>query len=260
MAGLGMQILPAIDILGGRVVRLARGDYEKVTVYHEDPIRQAQEFKAQGATWIHMVDLDGARTGEPINHRLIHQIIRSTGLMVEVGGGVRSIETIDTLAKAGASRIVIGTKLITDPDFAQQAVSLFGDLICAGVDARDGSVAIAGWREDTSVPAIVLIKELFSWGIRHLVYTDISKDGMQTGIDVEVYRKVAQAAGFPVIASGGISSLNDLRLLQDLGDEIVEGAIVGRAIYEGVFTVTEALVITQQHDQKCTNEGKLNES
>ena len=240
-----MQILPAIDILGGRVVRLARGDYDKVTVYHKDPIRQAQKFQEQGATWIHIVDLDGARTGEPENHALIREIIRSTGLLVEVGGGVRSLETIDKLVNAGASRIVIGTKLVTDQDFALRAVRLYGDLICAGVDARGGLVAIAGWRENTAIPATELITEIQAWGIRHLVYTDISKDGMQTGIDADTYRKVARTAGFAVIASGGISSLKDLQALKDLGDEVVEGAIVGRAIYEGVFTVKDALAITR---------------
>jgi len=236
-----MQILPAIDILGGKAVRLARGDYEKVTIYHENPVEQALIFEAQGAAWLHVVDLDGARTGKPVNHDLISEIIRSTALKVEVGGGIRTLDSIEKLAKLGVSRVVIGTRLITDPGFAQSAVGSFGDLICAGVDAREGYVSIKGWREDTTRKANELVADLSLWGIRHLVYTDISRDGMQTGIDTAAYEGIAETAGFAVIASGGISSLEDLRRLHDLGDSVIEGAIIGRAIYEGAFTVSEAL-------------------
>jgi len=243
-----MLILPAIDILESKVVRLARGDYGKVTIYHDDPVEQARSFEAEGATWIHMVDLDGARTGNPTNHGIIREIIRSTNLKVEVGGGVRSLETINRLATAGASRIVIGTKLITDPLFAQEAVARFDDLICAGVDARKGLVSIEGWNKDTTTTAVELVEVLRSWGVRHLVYTDISRDGMQTGIDADAYQSIAEAAGFAVIASGGISNLEDLRILMDLGDDIVEGAIVGRAIYEGVFSVAQAMALRNRQD------------
>ena len=236
-----MQILPAIDILGGKVVRLSRGDYEAVTVYNESPLEQALEFEKQGASWVHIVDLDGARVGEPINHGIIREIAGSTKLKVEVGGGVRCLKTIEELLCAGASRAVIGTKLITDPGFAHEAIAGFGDTICAGIDARDGFVAIEGWLGKTATPAIELVQELKSWGIRHLVYTDIVRDGMQTGIDTAAYEGVAREAGFPVIASGGISSLEDLHALRRLGDEIIEGVIIGRAIYEGNFTVSEAL-------------------
>ena len=238
-----MEILPAIDILGGKVVRLAQGDYAAVTVYNQDPVAQALAFKEQGATWLHMVDLDGARDGRPQNHGIISSIICETGLKIELGGGVRSLETIETLAHVGVSRVVIGTKLITDPGFAQKAVELFGDLLCAGIDARMGQVSIAGWREDTDIKAVDLVHTLHEWGINHLVYTDISRDGMQTGIDEGLYAEIARSAGFAVIASGGISSLDDLQRLKALGDELVEGAIVGRAIYEGAFTVAEAVAL-----------------
>ena len=236
-----MLIFPAIDILDGKAVRLARGDYNAVTVYNDDPLKQARVFEEQGAEWIHMVDLDGARSGIPQNHALIRAIIEATSLKVEVGGGVRSLETIEQLALAGASRIVIGTKLVTDPGFAREAVRCFGGLICAGVDARDGFVAIEGWREGTEVPAVALVGELRSWGVRHLVYTDISRDGMQTGIDPLAYKRIAESAGFAVTASGGISILDDLRALDGLGEDVVESAIVGRALYEGSFTVAEAI-------------------
>ncbi|MDR3037457.1 MAG: 1-(5-phosphoribosyl)-5-[(5-phosphoribosylamino)methylideneamino]imidazole-4-carboxamide isomerase [Coriobacteriales bacterium] len=238
-----MQLLPAIDLLDGKAVRLARGDYDAVTVYNADPVAQARLFADAGAAWIHVVDLDGARTGTPVNSALIERIIDATGLKIEVGGGVRSIQTIEQLAKAGASRVVLGTRLVCDPAFAREAVARFGELICAGVDARAGEVAIEGWREGSGVAVSELVCELKSWGIRHLVYTDIARDGMQTGIDVVAYERIARIAGFAVTASGGISSLDDLRALAALGDGVVEGAIAGRALYEAAFTVQEALAV-----------------
>lgn len=241
-----MILLPAIDILGGKAVRLAQGSYDAVTVYNEDPAAQALEFKKQGATWVHIVDLDGARTGVPANIETIERIIRTTGLRVEVGGGVRSLETIERLAQAGAARIVLGTKLVTDPDLVREACRRFGGLIVAGVDARDGEVAIEGWREGAGVPAAELVKELKSLGVFHLVYTDIARDGMQTGIDAAAYAAISKSAGFPVTASGGISSLEDLCALARLGTRTVDGAIAGRAIYEGSFTVAEAVALLKK--------------
>ena len=237
-----MYLLPAIDLLDGKVVRLAKGDYNRVTVYNNDPVAQALSFAEQGATWIHIVDLDGARFGVPKHTKTIADIIAATGLCLEVGGGVRGFDAIEQLLKAGASRVILGTKLIADPAFAQEAVALFGeDAVCAGVDARDGEVAIEGWRAGAGVSAIELVGTLASWGIRHLVYTDINRDGMQTGIDAKAYAVIARAAGFPVIASGGISSLDDLRALAALPEGLVEGIIVGRALYEGSFCVADAM-------------------
>ena len=236
-----MEIFPAIDILGGKVVRLARGDYDAVTFYNDDPVQQARFFEQQGATWVHLVDLDGARSGTPVNHEIVRRIIEATNLKVEVGGGVRSLETIENLVESGASRIVIGTKLITDPEFTQEAISIFGDIICAGVDANKGSVAIEGWRKGTSTSSKEIISQLRVWEVKHLVYTDINRDGMQTGIDAENYRQIAHLAGFPVTASGGIHNLDDLRDLKGLGDGIIEAAIIGRALYEGNFSLAEAI-------------------
>jgi phosphoribosylformimino-5-aminoimidazole carboxamide ribotide isomerase len=238
---MAVHLLFAIDLLGGRVVRLARGAFDAVTVYNEDPVAQARAFQDEGAQWLHIVDLDGARTGLPTNTAVIEAIIKTNGLKVEVGGGVRSLETLERLVQAGASRVVLGTRLITNPDFAQEAVARYGDIICAGVDARSGEVAIEGWREGAGIAATELVKTLKDWGIRHLVYTDIARDGMQTGIDAEVYRQMARCAGFSVTASGGVSTLDDIRALATLGDEVVEGAIIGRAIYEGNFSVAEAI-------------------
>lgn len=240
-----MIFFPAIDILGGKAVRLAKGDYDAVTVYNDDPVAQAHLFAEQGATWIHLVDLDGARQGVPVNASLIERIVTQVGIKVEVGGGVRSLETIERLVGLGAARVIVGTKLAKDPAFIASAVAAFGPHLVAGVDARGGEVAIEGWREGVGIPAEELIAELSGRGIRHLVYTDIARDGMQTGVDAETYRRIAHIAGFPVIASGGVGTLEDLCALAALGPDVVEGAITGRALYEGSFTVAEGVIAVQ---------------
>jgi phosphoribosylformimino-5-aminoimidazole carboxamide ribotide isomerase len=241
-----MIVLPAIDILGGKAVRLAQGDYDRVTVYNDDPLDQAAQFAALGASWVHVVDLDGARDGVPANIAVVERIAHESGLRVEVGGGIRDLETIERLVTAGARRCVIGTKLVTDRAFVREAVVSYGDMIVAGVDARDGYVAIDGWREGTRTPAAELVAELAGLGIRHLVYTDISRDGMQTGVNIEAYRTIAATAGFPVVASGGVATLEDVRALAALGDGVIEGAITGRAIYEGAFALQDALAIAEE--------------
>lgn len=236
-----MIVFPAIDILGGRAVRLSQGDYARVTVYNEDPVAQALIFAEQGAEWLHVVDLDGARNGIPGNIALIERIVADVGLPVQTGGGIRSLDTMRRLADAGVARMVLGTKLATDRTFVAAAVAEFGAAITAGIDARDGMVAIEGWREGTATPASELVRELAAIGIRHLVYTDISRDGMQTGVNVDAYEAIAEEAGFPVIASGGISSLEDLSALAALGPDTIEGAITGRALYEGAFKLKHAI-------------------
>lgn len=236
-----MIVFPAIDILDGRAVRLAQGDYDRVTVYNEDPLAQARDFAEQGAEWVHVVDLNGARDGVPSNIRVIERIAHESGLRVEVGGGIRTLDTMVRLVGAGAERCVLGTKLVTDPDFVREAVDAFGERVVAGVDARDGMVAIAGWREGTATPADELVGELAKLGVRHLVYTDISRDGMQVGVNADAYARIAATAGFPVVASGGVSALEDVRALAALGDSVIEGVIAGRALYEGSFMLPDAL-------------------
>ena len=241
-----MIVFPAIDILGGRAVRLAQGDYDRVTVYNEDPLAQALQFAEAGAEWVHVVDLDGARSGVPENIGVIERIAHESGLRVEVGGGIRNMDTLTRLVGAGAERCVLGTKLVTDPDFVREAVARCGEpCVIAGIDARDGMVAVEGWREGTSTSADELVSELTSLGVRHLVYTDISRDGMQTGINAPAYAHIAQTAGFPVVVSGGVSTLGDISACMTLGDGVVEGVIAGRAIYEGAFTVAEALAVVR---------------
>ena len=235
-----MELLPAIDILGGKAVRLAKGNYNAVTVYHDDPAAQAAQFKDAGARWIHVVDLDGARSGVPENIGIIERIVRETGLSIEIGGGVRSLETIERLVNAGASRVVLGTTLVTDPDFARAALERYPDQVTAGIDAKNGEVAVAGWREGAGVHADELIADMGRLGFQHLVYTDISRDGMRTGIDAARYVEVARVFGHPVIASGGVAGLDDVEALAAVADSI-EGIIAGRAVYEGSLDVAAAL-------------------
>jgi phosphoribosylformimino-5-aminoimidazole carboxamide ribotide isomerase len=238
-------LFPAIDILGGKVVRLAQGDYDRATVYSDDPLAQALEFAEQGATWVHVVDLDGARDGVPGNIAHVERIATESGLRVQTGGGIRSLQTMEKLAQAGVSRMVLGTKLVTDRQFVLDAVASFPNTVVAGVDARDGEVQIAGWREGSAVRARELVAELRDLGIRHMVYTDISRDGMRTGISAEAYREVAATAGFPVVVSGGVSTLEDVAAAVELGPDVVEGVIAGRALYEGAFSVELALALAR---------------
>ena len=225
-----MILYPAIDLLGGKVVRLRRGKRSDVDVYSDDPVAVARDFAARGATWIHVVDLSAAFEEDDealaANARAIAGIAALSGIKVDTGGGVRSLERIDALAKLGVSRIALGTVLVRDPDFARAAAAEFGNLLCADVAANDGRVAVNGWREEASMAADELVGELARMGFRHLVFTDI-----------------ARVAGFPVVASGGVATLDDLRALAALGDDVIEGAITGRALYEGAFTLEDALSV-----------------
>ncbi len=248
-----MILVPAIDILEGKVVRLMKGDYDKVTVYSDDPVAQAQKFAEAGAERIHIVDLDGARDGAPTNINLISRIACSTNMVVEVGGGIRTMETLERYLDSGATRLVLGSALIRDPEFAREAASRYADCIVAGVDAKDGMVAIEGWKEGTSTPAEELVAELKGMGIHELVYTDISRDGTSSGIDAQAYGRLAKSAGFPVTASGGIASLDDIRALGTLDADAIDGVITGRAIYEGAFTVAEGVELCRELTQEGAN-------
>lgn len=240
-----MYLLPAIDILDGRAVRLAKGDYNQVTVYNEDPAAQAQIFEEAGAEWIHMVDLNGAKSGLPENIEIIERILRRTKLKIEVGGGLRSLDTLARLADAGVSRMVLGTALVRDPEFAQAAIETYGDMLAAGIDAKGGEVAVAGWREGSGVAATDLAAEMSKLGYRHLIYTDIARDGMQTGIEREAYERMAAAFGHPVIASGGVASIADIERLAPVAASI-EGIITGRAIYEGTLDLVEGVAACRE--------------
>ena len=240
-----MIVFPAIDLIAGKVVRLRRGDRSQMDVYADDPVAVAEDFAAQGATWIHVVDLSATfeEDAEALerNRVAIAAICQVPGISVDTGGGVRNLAAIERLASAGARRIAIGTALVRDRAFARAAAERYGELLVADVAARDGVVRVNGWREGAGISADALVGELVELGYRHLVFTDVARDGMQTGIDAEAYRHIAQVAGFPVVASGGIARLDDLQALAALGDDVIEGAITGRALYEGAFTLAEAL-------------------
>ena len=245
-----MIVFPAIDILDGQAVRLAQGSYDDVTTYNPDPVDQALAFVEAGASWIHVVDLDGARKGETGNDRVIERILAQVDVGIEVGGGIRTIDTIARYAEAGARRIVLGTMLARDPGFVEKAVDGFGDLLVAGIDARDGIVKVSGWTEGDGLRADDLVARLGGMGLRHLVFTDIANDGMQTGVDVDRYVEISALAGFPVVASGGIAYIDDIRALA-AHPEAIEGAITGRAIYEGTLDLVEALAVFEEAGAAC---------
>ena len=235
-----MYLLPAIDILDGYAVRLKKGDYDLVTYYNDDPVEQAKIFEAAGAEWIHVVDLNGARSGEQENLDIIEHIASQTNLKIENGGGIRDLDAIQRLRDAGVARAVLGTALVTDVAFAAEALMHYGDMLCAGIDAKAGQAAISGWEKESGMTADELVGEMGVLGFKHLVYTDIARDGMQTGIDVSAYEHMAKVFGNPVIASGGVTNMDDLRNLANVADSI-EGIITGRAIYEGTLPLEEAL-------------------
>lgn len=251
-----MILVPAIDILGGRAVRLKKGDYAQVTVYNEDAVAQAAAFEAAGAERVHIVDLDGARDGAPTNMELIKRMVAQLSCEVEVGGGIRSMEAIQRYVDAGVRRVVLGSALVKDRSFALEAAREFGPVIVAGVDAKDGIVATEGWLDTADgVPQEELIGELEAMGIRHLVYTDIARDGMQTGLDAQAYAAMARVfPGVKVTASGGLASLQDLRNLVATGAPL-DGAITGRAIYEGVFTVEEGIACIREEEARRAAAG-----
>lgn len=240
-----MILFPAIDLVAGQVVRLRRGERSQMDVYASDAAAVARDFAERGASWVHVVDLSAAfeedEAARAANDAAIRAICQVEGLSVDVGGGVRSLERIEELASYGARRIALGTILVRDRAFARAAAERFGELLVADVAARDGEVAVNGWREDACLRADELVGELAQLGFAHLVFTDIARDGMQTGVSAEAYRRIAQVAGFPVVASGGVASLDDIRELAALGPATIEGVICGRALYEAAFSLEDAL-------------------
>ena len=240
-----MIVFPAIDLIAGKVVRLERGERSRCTVYSDDPAAVAHSFVTQGARWVHVVDLSAAlgedEAARAANTAALRAICAVEGLSVDVGGGVRSLARIEQLASLGAQRIALGTALVRDPSFAAAAVRSFGALLVADVAARDGQVKVNGWREGASRSVADVVGHLRELGFAHLVFTDIARDGMQSGIDVAAYCRVASLAGFPVVASGGITNLDNIRALAAAGPDVVEGVITGRALYEGSLSLAEAL-------------------
>lgn len=237
-----MIIFPAIDLFGGKAVRLYKGDYAEMTVYSENPVEVALDFKAQGAEWIHLVDLEGAKSGETPNLSVIKKIVAESGLKAEVGGGIRSIEVIEKYIEAGVSRVILGTAAVTDPELLSLAVEKYGEKIAVGVDIKDGYVAIKGWRETSSLEAFEFCRHLESLGVRTIISTDISKDGAMQGANHELYDAMRRELGIEIIASGGVSSISDVRRLAEAG---LYGAIIGKAYYTKAISLREAIEVAK---------------
>ena len=233
-----MQIWPAIDLRGGKCVRLKQGDYARETVYGDDPAAMARRWVGDGAGHLHLVDLDGARDGMLINRDAIQAIIRAVDIPTELGGGVRDEETIRELLSLGLSRVVVGTKAIADPDWLKQMCAAFPEQIVLGIDAKDGRVATDGWLEVSDVAATELANQFAEQPLAAIVYTDIATDGMLSGPNVVAMQEMAAAVDVPVIASGGVSCADDVRKLTTTG---VAGCIIGRALYEGKITIADAI-------------------
>jgi len=237
-----MKIFPAIDLLSGKAVRLYKGDYDKVTVYNDNPAEVALAFEAAGATCMHLVDLDGARSGGTPNLEVIKSILSKTKLFVEVGGGIRSIEVIDKYIEAGVGRVILGTAAVTNPELLTEALKKYGDKVAVGVDLKDGFVAIKGWTEKSELVGFDFMKKLQDMGIRTVICTDISKDGAMMGTNHELYRELSEKLDIQVIASGGVSSIEDIKRLRALG---IYGAIIGKAYYTGDIILKEALEVAK---------------
>jgi phosphoribosylformimino-5-aminoimidazole carboxamide ribotide isomerase len=233
-------LYPAIDIRGGKCVRLIQGDYNQETVYNDSPLAAALAWAEQGGKWIHLVDLDGAKAGEPVNHPLIGDIARSVKVPVQTGGGLRTVENVERLLGLGVSRVIIGTAAIENRPFVEEVLRRFGEQVAIGIDARNGYVATRGWLETSEVKAEELAVQLAELGAKTFIFTDISRDGMMQGPNVEAIVRLAQVSGQSVIASGGVSRYEDLEALAAHADKGVAGAIIGKALYTGSIELAEA--------------------
>ncbi|MED3499090.1 1-(5-phosphoribosyl)-5-[(5-phosphoribosylamino)methylideneamino]imidazole-4-carboxamide isomerase [Brevibacillus agri] len=242
-------IYPAIDIRGGKCVRLFQGDYAQETVYADSPVAMAQRWVEQGAEWVHLVDLDGAKEGKPANASIIKEIARTVSVPVQVGGGIRTEAQIRDYLDAGVARVIVGTAAIEDEPFTKRILQAYGDKIAIGLDCRNGLVATRGWLETTDVAATELAKRLVAYGAETFIYTDIARDGTMTGPNVEEIAALAIATGKSVIASGGVSRLDDLLVLAGHAADGVSGAIVGKALYTDAFTLEEALTRMEGREQ-----------
>lgn len=236
-----MILFPAIDLKNGQCVRLKLGDMEQATVFNDDPAAQAGIFQSQGFEWLHLVDLNGAFAGRPVNEAAVDAILKSVTIPIQLGGGIRSLAQIETWLTKGIRRVILGTVALRDPALVREACKLFPGHIVVGIDARNGHVAVEGWAETSSLTAITLAGRFADAGVAAIVFTDIDRDGILKGINIESTLLLANAARIPVIASGGLASIDDIHRLLQPDCRILEGAISGRAIYDGRIDVAEAL-------------------
>ena len=236
-----MDIIPAIDLLGGSCVRLHQGDYDQVTRFSDDPVAQALSWQEQGATRLHLVDLDGAKSGDPVNDASVRAITAALSIPVQLGGGVRSVERAESLLACGLDRVILGTAAIENPDLVKDLARRYPGRIIVGIDARNGKVATRGWIEESNVEATTLARELSATGIAAIISTDIATDGTLAGPNLQALRNMAEASSVPVIASGGVGCMADLIALLALEPHGVTGVIVGRALYDGRVTLKEGM-------------------
>ena len=235
-----MYIYPAIDLVQGKAVRLFKGDYARMTVYSDDPVSVARDFQAAGSKHIHLVDLEGAKSGVPENLETIKRILSETDLFVEVGGGIRNMQTVETYLNASVNRVILGTAAVTDPAFLEAALVKYGEKIAVGVDLKDGFVAIKGWTETSDLPADVFFSKMEKMGVKTIICTDISRDGAMKGTNRELDRELSSQYGIDLIASGGVSSMEDVQTLAAMN---LHGAIIGKAYYIGAINLRDAIEV-----------------
>lgn len=241
-----MKLFPTIDLYEGKAVRLYKGDYQQMTIYSDDPLSVAKGFRDAGAEYLHVVDLEGAKTGQTPNLELIRTITAQSGLQVEVGGGIRSEEVIRSYLDAGVLRVILGTAAITQPGFVAEMVAKYGDGIAVGVDVRDGLVAIRGWTEVSDQKCFDFCRKMQDVGVKTIICTDISKDGVLGGTNLQLYKDLSQTLSLDIVASGGVSSLGDVKALQSMG---LYGAILGKALYTGALDLRAAVAAVKEADQ-----------
>ena len=237
-----MIILPAIDLLGRKAVRLLKGDYNQVTVYSDSPLEVARKFKSFGATHIHMVDLDGAKYGTTPNMDIVAEVAENTGLFVEIGGGIRSMDTVKKYIDAGVSRVILGTAAICDEAFLKEAVRTYGEKIAVGADVKDGKIAVKGWLEQSEVTLDEFFLKMQNLGVKNIICTDISRDGTMRGTNLELYRELSEKYSLDITASGGVSSIEDVKELRKMN---LYGAIIGKAYYTGAVDLKEAIEVAK---------------
>lgn len=237
-----MIIYPAIDLYGKKAVRLYKGDYNNMTVYSDNPCEIAEDFYSSGARYMHVVDLEGAKTGETPNIDVIGKLAAMPDMFIEVGGGIRSIDVAERYINAGVDRVILGTAALRDREFLNEAINKFGDKVAVGVDIKDGYVAVKGWVEKSEVLAFDFLRELDELGVKTVICTDISKDGAMVGTNLELYREISEKFGMQIIASGGVSSIDDVKKLREMD---IYGAIVGKAYYTKAISLNEAIEVAK---------------
>ncbi len=237
-----MKIFPAIDLYGKKAVRLFKGDYAQMTVFNDNPVAVALDFKAKGAAYLHVVDLEGAKTGAPEQFDAVARLAKESGLFLEIGGGVRNMETIERYFEAGASRVILGTAAVTDEKFLKEALEKYGEKIAVGADVSEGKIAIRGWLEKSELGVFEFLTKMEKLGVKTVICTDVSKDGAMKGANHALYREIKSKYNLELIASGGVSSLEDIKALKEAG---VDGAIIGKAYYIGALDLEEAIKVAR---------------